>query len=91
VNTLRSRKAHSGTPFVAIQQRGHIDDSTAFLLSGGMGLKIDLHIKIPALVNQDYIDSLPDGIRERCIKSVCGSEQVDGYWSYWPAKESVHD
>ena len=91
VNTLRSRKAHSGTPFVAIQQRGHIDDSTAFLLSGGMGLKIDLHIKIPALVNQEYIDSLPDGIRERCIKSVCGSEQVDGYWSYWPAKESVHD
>lgn len=91
VNTLRSRKAHSGTPFVAIQQRGHVDDSTAFLLSGGMGLKIDLHIKIPALVNQEYIDSLPDGIRERCIKSVCHTEQVDGYWSYWPAKESVHD
>lgn len=91
VNTLRSRKAHSGTPFVAIQQRGHVDDSTAFLLSGGMGLKIDLHIKIPALVNIEYIESLPDGIRERCIKSVTKSEQVDGYWSYWPEKESVHD
>lgn len=91
VNTLRSRKAHSATPFVAIQQRGHVDDSTAFLLSGGMGLAIDLHIKIPALVNQEYIDGLPDGIRERCIKSVCGSEQVDGYWSYWPEKENVHD
>lgn len=91
VNTLRSRKAHSGTPFVAIQQRGHVDDSTAFLLSGGMGLKIDLHIKIPALVNMEYIESLPGGIRERCIKSVTKSEQVDGYWSYWPEKESVHD
>lgn len=91
VNTLRSRRAHSGTPFVAIQQRGHIDDSTAFLLSGGMGLKIDLHIKIPALIDQDYIDRLPDGIRERCIRDVCGSEQVSGKWSYWPAKESVHD
>lgn len=91
VNTLRSRKAHSGTPFVAVQQRGHVDDSTAFLLAGGMGLTIDLHIKIPALIDQDYIDSLPDGIRERCIKSVCSSEQVGGYWSYWPAKESVHD
>jgi predicted phage terminase large subunit-like protein len=91
VNTLRSRKAQSSTPFLAIQQRGHVDDSTAFLLSGGMGLKIDLHIKIPALINQDYIDSLPDGIRERCIKSICHTEQVDGYWSYWPAKESVHD
>lgn len=91
VNTLRSRRAHSGTPFVAVQQRGHVDDSTAFLLGGGMGLQIDLHIKIPALIDQAYIDTLPDGIRERCIRSVCGSEQIDGYWSYWPAKESVHD
>lgn len=91
VNTLRSRKAHSGTPFLFIQQRGHVDDSTAFLLSGGMGLKIDLHIKIPALINQEYIDSLPDGIRERCIRDVCGSKQVDGYWSYWPEKESIDD
>lgn len=91
VNTLRSRKAHSGTPFIAIQQRGHVDDSTAFLLSGGMGLKIDLHIKIPALINQEYIDSLPEGIKERCIKSICNSESIDGYWSYWPEKENIHD
>lgn len=91
VNTLRSRKAHSGTPFVHIQQRGHMDDSTAFLLSGGMGLEIDLHIKIPALIDQDYIDALPDGLRERCIRDVCSSERVDGKWSYWPEKESVHD
>ena len=91
VNTLRSRKAHSGTPFVAVQQRGHTDDSTAFLLSGGMGLTIDLHIKIPALINQEYIDGLPDGIRERCIKSICHTTQIDGYWSYWPEKENVED
>ena len=91
VNTLRSRKAHSGTPFVAIQQRGHVDDSTAFLLSGGMGLTIDLHIKIPALINEEYIASLPEELRERCIRDVCSSEKVGGYWSYWPKKESIHD
>jgi predicted phage terminase large subunit-like protein len=91
VNTLRSRRAHSGTPFVAIQQRGHVDDSTAFLLSGGMGLKVDLHVVIPALINEDYIATLPDGIRERCIKDVCGSKQIGGYWSYWPSKDSVDD
>lgn len=91
VNTLRSRRAHSGTPFVAIQQRGHADDSTAFLLSGGMGLEIDLHIKIPALIDEEYIEQLPDGIRERCIRDVCGSEKVSGKWSYWPSKENVHD
>lgn len=91
VNTLRSRRAHSGTPFLAIQQRGHVDDSTAFLLSGRMGLAVDLHVKIPALIDQDYIDSLPDGIRQRCIHDVCIHESVDGFWSYWPTKESVHD
>lgn len=91
INTLRSRRAHSGTPFLFIQQRGHIDDSTAFLLSGGMGLKIDHHIRIPALVDQDYIDALPDGIRERCEVDVKRGKQVDGRWSYWPAKESIDD
>jgi predicted phage terminase large subunit-like protein len=91
VNTLRSRRAKYDTPFLFIQQRGHVDDSTAFMLAGGMALDVDLHIKIPALVNQEYIDSLPDGIRERCIASICHTEQVDGYWSYWPAKENVHD
>jgi predicted phage terminase large subunit-like protein len=91
INTLRSRRAHTGTPFLFIQQRGHIDDSTAFLLSGGMGLSVDHHIKIPALVDQDYIDSLPDGIRERCEADVKQGECVHGAWSYWPQKESVHD
>lgn len=91
INTLRSRRAHSGTPFIFIQQRGHVDDSTAFLLSGGMGLKVDLHVKIPALIDEQYIESLPDGIRERCIRDVCKSKQVGGKWSYWPSKESVDD
>ena len=91
INTVRSRRAHSGTPFVFVAQRGHVDDSTAFLLSGGMGIKIDTHINISALIDQDYIDSLPDGIRERCIKDVCKTKKIDGYWSYWPDKESVQD
>ena len=91
INTLRSRRAHSGTPFVAIQQRGHVDDSTAFLLSGGMGLKVDTHIIIPAMINEDYISTLPSDIAERCKRSICDSEQVGGYWSYWPEKEDIHD
>lgn len=90
-NTLRSRRANTRTPFLMVQQRLHTDDATGFLLSGGMGLTIDYHVKIPALIDQDYIDQLPDGIRERCIRDVCDSEQVGGYWSYWPEKESIHD
>jgi predicted phage terminase large subunit-like protein len=91
INTLRSRKAQPSTPFIFVQQRGHVDDSTGFLISGGMGLTIDLHIKIPAMIDQAFIDTLPDGIRERCIRDVCSSPKVDGYWSYWPAKEDIHD
>lgn len=91
INTLRSRRADSNTPFIFVQQRGHTDDSTAFLLSGGMGIDIDLHITIPALINQEYIDSLPDGIRERCIKSVCDSKKVGDYWAYWPEKDHIDD
>lgn len=91
INTLRSRRAHSDTPFIFIQQRGHIDDSTAFLLSGGMGLRVDTHIVIPAIIDEAYIASLPPDIAERCRRSICDSEQVGGYWSYWPAKENIHD
>lgn len=90
-NTLRSRRAHSGTPFIFIQQRGHVDDSTAFVMSGGMGLKVDKHITIPALVDEDYIKTLPDGIRERCLRDVSKGEKVGDQWSYWPAKEDIHD
>lgn len=91
VNTLRSRRAQHDTPFTFIQQRLHMDDSSAFILSGGMGLTVDLHIEIPALIDKEYIDKLPDGIRERCIRDVCGHDSVNGQWSYWPAKESLSD
>jgi predicted phage terminase large subunit-like protein len=91
INVLRSRRGDFKTPFFFIQQRGHVDDSTAFLLSGGMGLKVDLHITIPALIDEAFIRTLPEEIQERCRRDVEGSEQVDGYWSYWPAKENIHD
>ena len=91
VNTLRSRRAQSSTPFTFIQQRLHTDDSSSFILSGGMGLDVDMHIEIPALIDKEYISKLPDGIRERCIRDVCGHDSVNGKWSYWPEKESLSD
>lgn len=91
VNTFRSRRGFHGTPTLTIAQRLHAEDLTAFLLKKGAGLTVDLHIKIPALIDQDYIDKLPPGIREQCIADVCHTKQVDGKWSYWPAKENVDD
>lgn len=94
VNTIRSRRGDKSkkhpTPIIAIQQRLHIDDSTAFLSAGGMGINFDL-IKIPALINQDYIDRLPEPFRSQCIKDICSSDQVDGYWSFWPDNEDIGD
>jgi len=67
---------------------------SGFLLKGGMGLDF-AHIKVPALVTRDYIASLPPEIREHAERDVfCGPSVIRGgveYWSYWPAKESVHD
>lgn len=94
INTLRSRRGNNSkdnpTPFVSVQQRLHIDDSTAFLTdpNRGIGIKFDV-IKIPALINQEYIDSLPDGIREECIKDVCGTDKINGYWSFWPSNQHI--
>ena len=93
-NTLRSRRASPDTPVICTQQRLHTDDVSGFLLKGGMGLDF-AHIKVPALVTQDYIASLPDEIREHAKRDVFGSPSIIRggveYWSYWPAKETVDD
>ena len=93
VNTLRSRRASKvdglETPMLFIQQRLHAEDSSSFILSGGMGVRIDKHITIPALVDQDYIDALPDGIRERCERDVKKGDCIGGKWSFWPDNEGI--
>lgn len=97
-NTIRSRRASSvkgkATPIISIQQRLHVNDSTWFMMEGGMGIDFDL-IKIPALVTEDYIHSLPDWIKDQFADDVLTSEYIerDGvkYYSYFPKKESVND
>lgn len=97
-NTIRSRRASSvkgkATPIISIQQRLHVNDSTWFMMEGGMGIDFDL-IKIPALVTEEYIDTLPDWIKQQFEEDVLSSEYIerDGvkYYSYFPKKESVHD
>ncbi|KGA39122.1 terminase [Pectobacterium odoriferum] len=98
VNTIRSRRGDKSkdhpTPFVSIQQRLHTDDSTGFMLAGGMGMDFH-HVTIPALVSEEYIDSLPEPWRSLCWFSVKNTESVVvggvRYWSYWPVNEYVGD
>ena len=95
-NTIRSRRGDKSkdhpTPFVVIQQRLHVDDTTGFFLAGKMGVDYEL-LKIPALVCEEYIESLPEPHRTNCYETIKGTESriVGGvqYWSYWPKMEYV--
>ena len=98
VNTVRSRRGDKSkdhpTPFISIQQRLHVKDCTGFMTGGGMGVDFKT-IVIPALIDEEYIDSLDDPYKSMCLDSIDGSDSVEvggiKYWSYWPEMESVHD
>lgn len=92
-NTVRSRRMNDRTPLVMVQQRLHVNDSTWFLLNGGMGGLNFKVISIPALVTREYRDTLPDWLKPQFDEDVLTSEPVyiDGvaHYSFWPAKESA--
>lgn len=94
INTVRSRRALPTTPVIIVQQRLHTEDASGFALSGKLGMDFD-HVNIPALIDDDYLQSLPEDIRIRCWADIKDSPSrvVNGvrYWSYWPAKETVDD
>jgi len=78
-NTVRSRrgdksKAHP-TPVFMIQQRLHKDDSIGYCLSGGMGIDFK-SVVIPALITDEFIDTLPDHIREFALEDTKDSPRV---------------
>ena len=92
-NTVRSRRMKDTTPCVVVQQRLHVNDSTWFLLNGGMGgIEFDV-VSIPALVTEEYRETLPDWLKPEFDRDVLTSEPVyiDGvaHYSFWPAKESA--
>lgn len=86
VNTVKSRKAKSDTPIILIMQRLHSDDPTKFILDGNLGGKWR-HINIPALIDDEFIKSLPPKIAELVPRD---AERDDkGRQSYWAVKESL--
>ncbi|HBQ8021642.1 phage terminase large subunit [Klebsiella oxytoca] len=98
VNTIRSRRGDKSkehpTPFVSIQQRLHTDDATGFMLAGGMGVPFH-HVAIPAMIDENYIQSLDEPWRSLCWETVKDTDSVVvggvRYWSYWPQMEDVND
>ena len=100
--TVRSRRGDKSktnpTPFVCIAQRTHQWDTSGFLLNGGksgkggMGVKFE-SMKVPALITERYIQSLPDKYKDECWASIKDSESVvvngERYWSFWPEYEDI--
>lgn len=95
-STVRSRRGDkskdNATPIICIAQRTHVDDTSGFLLSGGMGIKFD-QIKIPALITDGYIQALPEKYRDLCWSDVRDSDSVtvagEKYYSFWPENEAI--
>lgn len=97
-NTIRSRRAKKKqgdeTPILSVQQRLHAQDSTWFMMSGGMAIEFD-RIVIPAMVTREYGESLPDWLRPEFERDVLSGPSVviDGveYWSFWEDNESIEN
>jgi predicted phage terminase large subunit-like protein len=86
LNTVNSRKAKSTTPILLIMQRLHEEDPTGFMLSGHLPGEFQ-HFVIPALIDDDYIDRLPEHIRSLVPLDV--QRDPLGRQSYWPQKETL--
>lgn len=79
----RSRLAHDDIPIIMIQQRICKGDTTDFLNSDKSPDHYE-QFKIPAIIDQEYIDKLPAGMKEACIKD---TGFVGKRCSYWASKE----
>ena len=94
--TIRSRRGDkskdNATPIICIAQRTHVDDTSGFLLANGMGIKFE-HMRIPALITEEYINTLPDKHKDLCWADIKDSESVvvagQRYWSFWPENEDI--
>lgn len=87
LSTVKSRKANPDTPIILIMQRLAEEDPTGFLKSGKLPGDWEF-IEIPALITDDYVSALPEGIRGMVDD---GERDEDGRFSYWPYKEPLDD
>lgn len=80
---VRSRLAHDDVPIIMVQQRIAKGDSTDFLHSDKAPDDYE-QFKVPALIDKEYVDSLPEDMQAACIKDTGFTGKR---CSYWPDKE----
>jgi predicted phage terminase large subunit-like protein len=87
VSTVKSRKANPDTPIIVIMQRLAEEDPTGFIKAQKVPGEWEF-ITIPAMIDDDYVEALPDRYRE-LVSDEPRDEQ--GCFSYWPYKEPIAD
>lgn len=89
-NTVRSRKANSSVPMVVVQQRLAEEDVSGMLMERA---KSDGWVvyKIPALIDEDYYNTLPKWLQNIAEPNVIPQLKQYGVSSYWPEKETIEE
>jgi len=87
LSTVKSRKANPRTPIIVIMQRLAEQDVSGFIAAGNLPGEWG-HVVIPALIDDAYVEKLPDHIREMVDSS---ERDEKGRFSYWPYKEPLAD
>lgn len=87
ISTVKSRKANPDTPIIVIMQRLAEEDPTGFIKAGKVPGEWEF-INIPALIDDEYAEGLPEQYRELIEES---ERDEQGRFSYWPYKEPLAD
>lgn len=91
LSTVKSRKANPKTPMVVIMQRVGDKDPSGFIKGGNMPGKWKC-VSIPALIDMDYVATLPAHIQVLLLESCKDSPRDDkGRFSYWQYKEPLEE
>lgn len=86
---LRSRLARDIVPIIMIQQRITKGDSTDYLRSKKSGSGTYRRIAIPAMLDREYIDALPDHIRKECVADTGFKGAPVSYWEWKEPKAGL--
>ena len=84
LTTVKSRKANPNTPMILVMQRIAESDCVGFIQNGNVDGEWH-HIKIPAVLDAEYMNQLDEKYRRLIEPSLT----IDGRFSYWPYKEPL--
>lgn len=85
LTTVKSRRATPDTPIVIIMQRISEGDPIGFIKSGGLQ-GVWKYVTIPAMLDDLYVQGMPEKYKSRIDNSVVDDK---GRFSYWEYKEPI--